>query len=735
MVRLFIISLVLILPVSASATDPTLPLDTFTPSIAPALQTPCPHAGVCNTTAEVTTALASAQFGDWILLNHSNTFTAPSSGWTLPAIAGTGWQGSSAGVSAVAGSSGAHAVSGSSGVSATTGTGAENWLVITTDNYALLPASLTTVAGRINTSDATNMPAITGTGANIQATFLGAEGVHHVQIRGLNFTTPAVNGSGACANVAVCGFIFITPTNATGHLPSEVHHIAIDQNLMTADATLGAINGIHIAGEYVATRNNRLTNVFDPTNAQETHGILHHAGQYFTTTGNEVCAQSVPMWGGDSLVSFWSGGTYGSGSPIGLSDVTIRWNYVHKNCIPSGARGLEKNLLEGKYWNRVLVDSNVFDTTYQTAQDMCIALVSARGSQSYSADITFTNNWIKNCPSGMTLTLRPSEQIGITGAVSDAGTGCSGGPCVKLTLTGSCDCTTGDMVDVSGVLGVTEANGTWLPITRIDSTHITLPVAWAAHTFSSGGLCDSGTHACAQFWFQGTPVQRVLIENNLWTDIGKAAQSIDGRHAFAIGTSPTIVPASGTDCSISTLSATDCWKPHDIQIKKNTFINPTAGQFLTDIIHITEANGRSHAANTDWHGERWVIQDNVFHSNRPTSGNYSITAYDDSGSDVVGPGTVGLNFLSNPATRTFDHNIGYESVFSDDATKYTGGDSWTLISMTGCSVVVFVDCSTSSIAAAALQAGSPGHAAASDGVSDIGFDATVLATKLVGVTP
>jgi len=49
-------------------------------------------------------------------------------------------------------------------------------------------------------------------------------------------------------------------------------------------------------------------------------------------------------------------------------------------------------------------------------------------------------------------------------------------------------CFTGDQVLISGVLGNTAANGTWIS-TVIDSTHLSIPVAGNG-TYTSGGSCN-----------------------------------------------------------------------------------------------------------------------------------------------------------------------------------------------------------------------------------------------------
>jgi hypothetical protein len=65
------------------------------------------------------------------------------------------------------------------------------------------------------------------------------------------------------------------------------------------------------------------------------------------------------------------------------------------------------------------------------------------------------------------------------------GTANSGG-LVALTVNATASLTNGESVAVSGVLGTTEANGTW-PVTIVDGTHVTLTGSTYANAYVSGG--------------------------------------------------------------------------------------------------------------------------------------------------------------------------------------------------------------------------------------------------------
>jgi Salmonella virulence plasmid 65kDa B protein len=75
----------------------------------------------------------------------------------------------------------------------------------------------------------------------------------------------------------------------------------------------------------------------------------------------------------------------------------------------------------------------------------------------------------------------PGEQ---TAEVTGAAAGTNG--VIRLTVNTTSQPTTNDTVNVSGVTGTTEANGTW-PITVIDATHIELQGSTFVHAWISGG--------------------------------------------------------------------------------------------------------------------------------------------------------------------------------------------------------------------------------------------------------
>jgi hypothetical protein len=106
------------------------------------------------------------------------------------------------------------------------------------------------------------------------------------------------------------------------------------------------------------------------------------------------------------------GGSGNSDNPWVPSDVEIRNNWLFKPLewaqvgltVPPHIKWSVKNSLEFKSARRVLVDGNVMENTWQSAQDGASVLFTVRSSASGDIavvnDVTFTNNVLKNVASG-----------------------------------------------------------------------------------------------------------------------------------------------------------------------------------------------------------------------------------------------------------------------------------------------------------------------------------------------
>lgn len=85
------------------------------------------------------------------------------------------------------------------------------------------------------------------------------------------------------------------------------------------------------------------------------------------------------------------------------------------------------------------------------------------------------------------LTLEALDPIA-PGALTITGAASNGGPnLIRITVASTASLTTGDTRTISGIVGTTEANGTWV-LTVIDGTHFDLQGSIFANAYVSGGL-------------------------------------------------------------------------------------------------------------------------------------------------------------------------------------------------------------------------------------------------------
>lgn len=112
-----------------------------------------------------------------------------------------------------------------------------------------------------------------------------------------------------------------------------------------------------------------------------------------------------------------------------------------------------------------------------------------------------------------------------------AGTGSGVGGAVQLTVASTVGLTSADFATVAGIIGTTEANGTW-QITVDDSTHITLVGTVFANAYVSGGTVEAGDLG---------QVDRIIQENSVGDDDISQTKSAT---AFPITIAATVVVPS-----------------------------------------------------------------------------------------------------------------------------------------------------------------------------------------------
>lgn len=189
------------------ATEPTLPV-AIDYSVSSTTVRRVPTSGAITTAAAFQAALDDAELGDKIVLDHTQTFVDE---FLLKVPTGT-----------------------------LAGSGGDNWVTITTDAEASLPAFGT----RVDISHAAYMPTIkanTGAFGN-KAIACNAEGVHHYRFVGIYFTTPAsYPGVGSIVNISP-----YLDYSASANYP---HHISVERCIVKPHYDFGTSFAVVIEGD------------------------------------------------------------------------------------------------------------------------------------------------------------------------------------------------------------------------------------------------------------------------------------------------------------------------------------------------------------------------------------------------------------------------------------------------------------------------------------------------------
>jgi len=289
-------------------------------------------------------ALNAAQPGDVITLQAGATFTGP---FTLPNKAGTGWI-----------------------------------TVRTSAPDSSLPAPGT----RVTPSYAAVMPKIVA-GSNVGPAIQAASGAHHFRFIGIEAKPLPGAKTFRIIELGTGG------ETSTATLP---HDIIIDRCYIHGNPGEPEIRGVAFNGSRLAVIDSYLSEFKDC--CQDTQAIMGWNGPGpFKIVNNylEAAGENVIFGGADPSIS-----------NLVPSDIEIRENHFFKPTTWRGVWAAVKNLFEIKNARRVLVEGNVFENTWQAAQDGYAILFTVRdqdGRAPWSTieDVTFQKNIIRHAGSGL----------------------------------------------------------------------------------------------------------------------------------------------------------------------------------------------------------------------------------------------------------------------------------------------------------------------------------------------
>ena len=266
--------------------------------------------------------------------------------------------------------------------------------------YAKLPPPGT----RVSPADATKMPKIVSTGETSPITIV--TGANHWRLVGLEVTTASTQGGNSTQNPYTTILVYPFVPNITTTPPDS---ITVDRCYIHGDDSHDVREGVNVNASNMAVIDSYISAIHQSTNDSQaiegwyTPGPIKITNNYLESTGENILF----------------GGAGGLNNPWVPSDIEIRGNYLFKplswaktgwgGTIPPGHQWAVKILFELKSARRVLVDGNVMENNWVSAQvGFAIALtprtnaIGGSGLLAVVDDITLSNNVLKNVSSGFT---------------------------------------------------------------------------------------------------------------------------------------------------------------------------------------------------------------------------------------------------------------------------------------------------------------------------------------------
>jgi hypothetical protein len=304
-------------------------------------------------------ALDSAQLGDLILLDAGATYTG---NFTLPAKSGDGW------------------------------------ITVQTNRLDALPPAGT----RVGPGNAAAMAKLVTPG--VEPAIRTAAGAHHFRFRGIEIASvnPDLN----------YGIVIFDGSAMMTSMAEVPHHLILEQCYVHGHPSANVTRGIQVNSAHTAVIDSYITEIHGV--AQDTQAIAGWNGP-----GPIKIVNNFLEAAGENIMF---GGAFASIANVTPSDIEIRRNHITKRLSwklddPSyaGMPWTIKNLLELKHAQRVLVDGNVFEFHWPSAQSGFSVVLTPRNEISNGAwampwatvsNIAITNNVFRSLPAGITLSGR-----------------------------------------------------------------------------------------------------------------------------------------------------------------------------------------------------------------------------------------------------------------------------------------------------------------------------------------
>jgi len=255
------------------------------------------------------------------------------------------------------------------------------WIYIVSSKLSNLPAP----GNRVSPANAANMPKIVAATGNY--VFNVGAGANHYRLVGLEITSPAASITELIASGA----------NIGKPMPDS---ITVDRCYLHGSDTTDVRRAVDLNASNYAVIDSYISNIHQAGNDSQAVGGWYTPGPIKIVNSHLEAASENIMFGGAG----------GLNNPWVPSDIEIRNNHIFKpltwvaKSYPNGSEMVIKNLLELKSARRVLIDHNVLENIWPSAQSGYAFQLTPRPNQSgllaVVDDVTITNNVLKNVSSG-----------------------------------------------------------------------------------------------------------------------------------------------------------------------------------------------------------------------------------------------------------------------------------------------------------------------------------------------
>jgi hypothetical protein len=271
-----------------------------------------------------------------------------------------------------------------------------NWIYVMSSAIANLPPGT-----RVSPANVPSMATIVTTG--VAAAFQVNGGANHWRFAGLEITSASTQGCNLTHTPPINCFSYFLIGSQSNPTPLP-DSITIDRCYIHGSPTIDIQTAVQATASNYAVIDSYISDIH-MTGFDNQAVASNVAPGPFKITNNFLSAA------GENVMF---GGAGGSNNTVIPSDIQIQHNYLYKplswatvgtgGTIPPNNQWVEKNALELKNAQRVLVDSNVIQNVWAAGQNGFAIVLTIRTSQSGDTavvnDITVTNNVLNNVVSG-----------------------------------------------------------------------------------------------------------------------------------------------------------------------------------------------------------------------------------------------------------------------------------------------------------------------------------------------